>query len=73
MVDTHLAFNKLLMLGVEIRLVPVADGIDIILRKHWGGELHVRRIHVHDFLTVVWLDKVWAAGSELGDVLIMKG
>ena len=75
MVDVHLAFNKLLLLGVEIRLAPDAfGGVDIILFKYWDGKRYTEMVNVKDFLVSgPWLKKVVTKGNMLADIFKMKG
>jgi hypothetical protein len=72
MVDVQLAFNKLLGLGVEIRLAPNLNRVDIFLARYWDGVRHQRKIEV-DFLdSKAWLKHVVSAGEELADILRNK-
>jgi len=72
MVDVQLAFNKLLELGVEIRLAPNLNRVDVFLSKHWDGVRHQRKLEV-DFLdSGAWLRQCVEAGRELSDILRNK-
>jgi len=72
MVDIHLAFNNLLDLGVEIRLAPNLNRVDITVSKYWDAVRHSQRFNVDFLNSKDWLGDVVSAGKELANPLRSK-
>ena len=72
MVDVHLAFNNLLDLGVEIRLAPNLNRVDITVSKYWDAVRHSQRFNVDFLNSKAWLGDVVSAGKELANPLRSK-
>ena len=72
MVDVYLAFNNLLDLGVEIRLAPNLNRVDITVSKYWDAVRHSQCFNVDFLNSKDWLGDIVSAGKKLSDPLRNK-